>query len=131
MWVYAQRTGNLYEPIGVIVAQGYSGNGTHKNQPNSQCVQMHGPCPRGFYSIQPPNDTPAHGPYVMWLVPDRTNDMCGRSGFGIHGDSLEHPGYASDGCIILPRPIREGIWQSGDHILQVISGLAEVNLSDD
>ena len=39
----------------------------------------------------------------MPLIPSPTNEMFGRSEFLIHGDSLEHPGAASEGCIILPR----------------------------
>jgi hypothetical protein len=37
----------------------------------------------------------------------------------MHGDSKEHPGCASQGCIILPRPVREQVWHSGDRELEV------------
>ena len=39
----------------------------------------------------------------------------------MHGDSIEHPGAASEGCIIVARPIREQVWESGDRKLQVIA----------
>jgi Protein of unknown function (DUF2778) len=53
------------------------------------------------------------------LTPDPSNDMCGRSGFLIHGDSVSHPGDASDGCIILSRAEREAIVKSGIKLLCV------------
>jgi hypothetical protein len=50
--------------------------------------------------------------------------MFGRDGFLIHGDSVEHPGTASHGCIIMSRAIREAIAQSDDHELNVVAGEA-------
>ena len=40
----------------------------------------------------------------------------------VHGDSKEHPGEASEGCIILPRDIRERLSTSRDRLLVVVSG---------
>jgi hypothetical protein len=103
-------------------ATGYSGaepNG--KNKPNMQEIPDVGPLPCGYYTITgPPFDDPKHGPFVLRLVPDPTNQMFGRSGFLIHGDSIEHPGAASEGCIILPRNVRQRIWYSGDRDLLVV-----------
>jgi hypothetical protein len=48
-----------------------------------------------------------------------SNNMCGRDGFMIHGDSAKHPGEASDGCIIVDLPGRKAIAASGDHSLTV------------
>ena len=45
--------------------------------------------------------------------------MFGRDGFLIHGDSIVHTGQASQGCIILPRSIREQIAASEDDELEV------------
>jgi len=64
-------------------------------------------------------DTVTHGPYVLPLTPSLNNQMFGRSGFLIHGDSVVNPGTASEGCIILPRAVRQQIWGAGDHVLQV------------
>ena len=122
MWCYAQASGNFYEPSGTIVATGYSGNGVWKNDPASEFLVDHGPIPRGAYTILAPVDSPKHGPYALALVPDTGNSMGGRSGFMIHGDNISEPGSASDGCIILPKAIREGIWQSNDHELMVFAG---------
>ena len=60
------------------------------------------------------------GTYVIRLEPDPSNNMCGRSGFLIHGDSKTHPGSASQGCIVLPIKYRKDMWTSGDKILEVI-----------
>ena len=61
------------------------------------------------------------GEYVIRLEPDPSNNMCGRSGFLIHGDSAKHPGFASQGCIILDKKYRKNMWNSGDKILEVIA----------
>lgn len=121
MWVYVQESGRLYDASGSYVATGYSGSGVHKNDPSSQQIHDEGPIPQGFYGIQAPEDSPRTGPFTLPLAPDAANEMFGRSLFRIHGDSSEHPGAASDGCIILPRDCREQIWSSGDHELEVIS----------
>ena len=39
----------------------------------------------------------------------------------MHGDSKEHPGCASHRCVILPRTVREQVWNSGDRELEVIA----------
>ena len=104
-----------------LAGTGYSGSGEGKNNPALTRVRDVGPIPVGAYTIDSPRDTPLHGPYVLPLIPSATNEMYGRSGFLIHGDSIEHPGTASQGCIILPRSIRESIGQSGAHELQVRS----------
>lgn len=120
MWTYYQSDGQVSDPQGLGHGCGYAGNGAGKN--NSQLQDIHdiGPLPCGRYTISPPVDTKAHGPYVLWLIPDPANEMFGRAGFGIHGDSIEHPGEASEGCICVPRATREAIWNSGDHELQVM-----------
>lgn len=118
-WRYEQATGQLSHD-GVDVAVGYAGAGEGKNNPDMQDVQCVGPIPRGRYSINAPMDTKTHGPYAMHLTPDPSNDMCGRSAFMIHGDSVVHPGTASEGCIIQARPVRQQIWNSGDHDLTVV-----------
>ena len=123
MWTYSQINGELLDPTGKILAAGYSGMGLYKNDPTAENVHSEGPIPCGKYTINPPESTVEHGPYVLPLTPDEGNEMFGRAGFLIHGDSLEHPGAASEGCIIMPRAVREAIWQSGNHELQVISGL--------
>jgi hypothetical protein len=99
---------------------GYAGRGVGKNNPLMQNVSNVGPLPAGTYTIESPVDTETHGLYVLWLTPDPMNEMFGRTGFGIHGDSIDNPGNASEGCIVLPRITREAIWESGDRQLLVV-----------
>lgn len=117
-WAYKQATGWISRD-GENVVEGYSGAGDGKNNPAMQDVPNVGPLPAGKYTIGEPSDTKTHGPYVLHLTPDAANEMFGRSGFLIHGDSVVHPGTASEGCIILPRKVREQIWASEDRALVV------------
>jgi hypothetical protein len=120
-WTYQQSTGHMLNDLGELIGVGYSGRYPDgKNLPSMQNIPDVGPLPRGSYTIEPPVDTKTHGPYVLWLVPNPENQMFGRSAFGIHGDSVVHPGTASEGCIIQSRDVREAIWDSGDHLLQVV-----------
>jgi len=118
-WTYEQRSGKLAHD-GLIACVGYAGKGEGKNNPDAQDQRNVGPLPRGTYTIEAPVDTVANGPYVLRLQPAAYNNMCGRSGFLIHGDSTREPGTASEGCIIAPRMVRERIWNSGDRELEVV-----------
>lgn len=119
MWKWDQSAGKLYRD-GQLVSTGYSGLGRGKNNPVMQAAVGVGPIPRGLWTIGAPYDSPNTGPYTLGLAPKAGTDTRGRSAFRIHGDSIAHPGQASHGCIILPRPIRERIWRSGDRDLEVI-----------
>jgi Tlde1 domain len=124
MWYFEVQSGRLAHDDEGLVAVGYSGAVGFKNDVHMEDVKDAGPIPGGFYTIEAPVDSQAHGPFSLPLVPDAGNDMFGRSGFLIHGDSREHPGAASEGCVILARATRERIWESGDHRLQVTNELA-------
>ena len=122
MWTYKQTNGELSHD-GALAGTCYSGYETGKNNPAMQGVENAGPVPQGLYSIGAPEcvDSPGpHGPFVLRLTPDPANTMFGRSGFLIHGDSIARPGFASRGCIIAGRLIREAIAASGDTGLTVI-----------
>jgi hypothetical protein len=119
-WAYKQSTGELLDAEGVHVSTGYSGAPAGKNNPAMQDVPTVGPIPRGEYTIGSPFDSPTHGPFAMHLEADPTNEMFGRDGFLMHGDSVEHPGAASAGCVIKPRLTRERVWESKDHLLRVL-----------
>lgn len=126
--IYEQRTG-LLEIFDVVdggaverclyQSIGYAGRGDHKNDPASQCRKSEGPLPRGVYRVCGPQDHPRLGPLAFPLVPYRTNRMCGRSGFFIHGDSRQNPGNASHGCIVVNRPCRDAIVEYGVKYLEV------------
>ena len=138
MWTYEQANGRLSQDA-ALVATGYSGMGQGKNNPSMQDVHAGcrwvdgkwqpvdgltaddwGPLPKGKYTLNAPVDTKTHGPFVMWFTPAPDNQMYGRSAFGMNGDSVVHPGKASEGCTIFQRPIREQVWQSGDTALEVV-----------
>jgi hypothetical protein len=120
MWNYAQTTGELFDPSGNLVQTGYSGKGDAKNDPDQQCVVDMGPIPRGLYTIQPAVTDPILGPVAIPLDPDASNNMCGRSGFFIHGDNVSDPGNASQGCIIMQRTTRDQVNGSDDKRFQVV-----------
>lgn len=120
-WTYEISTGRVLDPNRMLLAIGYSGAGSGRNNVNSQEIPNVGPIPEGTYDIGAPQDTEQHGPFVLPLEPYLTNEMYGRSGFLCHGDSLEAPGTASHGCLILPRWARERIWESEDHALQAVA----------
>lgn len=121
-WHYEQLTGRLFRPDGSLIGIGYSGAFECKNVPEAQPIKNRGPIPIGIYHIGPPVDTFTHGPFVLHLLPDPANDMFGRKGFLIHGDSVVAPGTASEGCIIMSPDVRHAIAESDDSDLVVSSG---------
>jgi len=125
MWVYEIRSGKFYEDSGGLIAIGYSGGNKGENPGavnNASLISVPfvGPIPPGIYDINAPRDDPHTGKYTLDLVADPDNQMYGREGFRIHGDNPRLNKSASEGCIILPRSIREQIWMSGDHTLRVL-----------
>ena len=125
-WTYSQSTGQLTDPDGNFVINGYAGGNCGKNPEgvnNPQCESFPniGPLPRGLYTLGIPEDNPHLGPFAIPLVPDSSNIMYARGGFFIHGDTSAMNHSASEGCIILPRQFREQMYNSQDHSLQVVS----------
>lgn len=118
-WTWKLATGEMIDPSGTLLAKGYSGAPGAINDYSKQEMPDVGPIPCGTYTIKAPVDSAYHGPYALRLEPAATNNMFGRKGFLIHGDSVIRPGEASEGCIILPRFARERIWESNDHDLIV------------
>lgn len=125
-WRWDQSAGELSRD-GQFISNGYSGKGNGKNSPSMQAAVGIGPIPRGKWKIVSIADSPNTGPLTITLhavdaTPnDDREDSTGRGGFRIHGDSIRDPGNASHGCIILPRPVRLRIWQSGDRDLEVVA----------
>ena|ERR1700680_4330878 len=123
MLVYRQSTGTV-EHNGKTIAGGYSGGGLRfMNQGRFEQVTDHGPIPIGMYRIGWSFADKGKYGYVLSLTPTG-HDAHGRSGFLIHGDSMDpkHQGHASEGCIILPPDVRKAIWESNDRILYVKKG---------
>src|SRR5581483_6610552 len=110
----------MMRPEGTLLESGYAGNGAWKNDPEATNIHDHGPLPAGLYFIGTPHDDIKVGEFAMALTPDPGNVMFGRFGFFIHGDSEDHPGQASDGCIVLSRWAREAIAASDDKDLLVV-----------
>jgi hypothetical protein len=124
MWLFEQCTGKLRDPTGAIIAAGYAGGNCGKNpegvnNPAMQAIKSVGPLPAGIYTMEEVLEQSHLGPFAIRLVPDAANVMCGRSGFFIHGDTTPS-GNASEGCIIMPRAVREAMWASADHRIAVL-----------
>ncbi len=116
-WIYSQSSGQLTRD-GELIASGYSGAGSGRNNPAEQAVRNVGPIPQGRYLIGPEFDAPVQGPCTMRLSPEG-HDALGRSGFLIHGDNAAHD--ASTGCVILPLAGRQRIAASADRELEVVA----------
>lgn len=122
MWKWDQSSGTLTRETseGVKeISRGYSGFEKGKNNPSLQEVKSIGPIPQGKWNITDVYDSKNVGPFALKLEPIHVPNLNGRSQFRIHGDSIKNPGRASHGCIILPRIVREQIWESGDRDLIV------------
>ncbi|MFP6562319.1 tlde1 domain-containing protein [Paraburkholderia sp. B3] len=117
-WTYIQSTGSLTDPQGHPIASNtYSGAGLGRNNGAMGQTPNVGPIPRGRYSIGNARHSPHTGPVSMDLTPQAGTNMFGRSAFLIHGDNLTHT--ASNGCISLPRTVRDQINRSTDRELVV------------
>lgn len=119
-WVYRVTSKEFYLNGVYRFSAEYSGRPGYKNKVENACVIGRGPIPRGNYTIGKPFTHHKTGRYTLRLTPAASNQMCGRDGFMIHGDSARHPGEASDGCIILNIDGREIIASSHDNSLTVI-----------
>lgn len=117
MFIFNSRTGEFLDGDNRL-AEGYSGTGAGRNDPDMEHVQGVGPIPRGKYKIGAVYSDPHLGPIVMHLDAEPGTDTFGRSLFRIHGDNAEHD--ASHGCVILPRPVRERVAASPDKELWVV-----------
>ncbi len=127
MWTYNQSSGQLSKD-GIPLAVGYSGFGEGKNNSQFEPLPDVGPIPAGLWEIcGPPFDAEERGPYVLRLEPMPGTITYGRVGFLMHGDSVEHPGQASKGCIVMDRITRGRVYQSGDRTLEVISGFVAID----
>lgn len=120
MWYYERKTGRLTDSAGHLIGEGYAGHGEGLNNPLLSHVPNVGPLPAGAYLLDNPHDSPHTGAFSINLIPDPKNEMFGRSLFRMHGDNNELNHTASDGCIIMPRRVREFVWHSGVRDLIVI-----------
>lgn len=124
MWVYEQGSGRLYSPDGLHAGTGYAGGNCGKNKEaiNNHAMQGEknkGPLPCGVYTFGDVVLKSHLGPFAIPLNPEKSNNMLGRSAFYVHGDTTP-TGNASEGCIILPRAVRNEMYESADHQLAVV-----------
>lgn len=127
MLLYEQSTGRLSDEHGNLLGECYSGRDNGKNNPALQQTPDIGPIPAGIYRIGAPFDDEGHlGKFVMSLTPLPENEMFGRSGFYMHGDSASHSGGASEGCIIAGPLTRHRVFATlppaSDGLLKVVPG---------
>jgi hypothetical protein len=127
MWTFEQSTGHLRDADGELVATGYAGGNCGKNpdgvnNPDMQYQSCIGPLPEGLYIFGQPIEQSHLGPFAIPLIPDESNQMFNRGHFYIHGDNAGGNNSASEGCIIMPRSVRNEMWASLDHALQVVRG---------
>lgn len=111
-------------PAGLLMAYGYAGKAPYVNDASATNIPFKGPLPCGTYTFGVPIDKPeSTGPFSIPLIPEPQNEMYGRDGFFMHGDSREFAGMqkASDGCPIFARFARESVNSSPDRTLQVVS----------
>ena len=139
MWTYEQATGKLRNPNGDVIGRGYAGRDIDsagnfvggKNNPVKENIENVGPLPSGIYAADWIELIHAVlGKFAIHLKPDQTTEAkiaaYGRQplSFFVHGDSLEHPGASSDGCIVQTLSVRRQLWNCKDRTLQVVSGSA-------
>jgi hypothetical protein len=116
-WKYCQAEGSLWTPQGKKLAVGFSGHDVGLNNPSLQNAVNVGPIPQGVWMIASQPEGPSHlGPVALALTPVFGTTTFGRSGFFLHGDSLEdvldHTKDASHGCVVFPRAVREAVLAS-------------------
>lgn len=121
-FTYAQDSGALYDPNGVLMMRGYSGNGAGLNNPAMDDRVGVGPIPVGDYTVGAPHAPIDHlGPLALPLYPAKTNNMKGRSGFFMHGDNSRLNHTASNGCVIMPPQVRKTVNEASVKQLTVVA----------
>jgi hypothetical protein len=138
VWTFEIATGRLFDATGTCVWGAYAGYddgdgvpepGEGKNDPTKQAERGIGPIPEGLWMFSAPFFHRTAGPYTLRLFPKGGTKTYGRSGFLIHGDSKGRPGAASKGCIVTSRETRMALWESGDHEIMVVSGIARRDIA--
>jgi len=85
-------------------------SGSCRDNPSCQCEVAVGPLPQGTYTLGSMY-TFKGMPYCYDLYPSSSNNMCGRSGFLIHGGSCS--ANPSEGCIVIESESTRYLIKSG------------------
>jgi hypothetical protein len=97
--------------------RGYSGTGAGRDNPAMEGVQNVGPIPSGNYNVGTGHDGGHTGPQTLNVDAAAGTDTHGRDAFRIHGNNARND--ASQGCIIMPRNVRDAISNAGGATLRV------------
>ena len=92
-------------------------SGSCRNNPSCQCQVSVGPLPQGTYTLGNMRTFKGMN-YCYDLYPSSSNNMCGRSGFLIHGGGCS--GNPSEGCIVIESESTRYMIKSGA-TLKVVS----------
>jgi len=127
-WTFEIATGKLFDQGGNLVETGYSGGNCGQdlagvNNPNMCNTPKVGPIPTGIYTRGTAVEHSQLGAFAIPLIPDPANEMYGRSGFYMHGDTQACNKSASEGCIIVGPVARHTFYSSTDDTIQVIPGV--------
>ena len=119
---YSQTRGSVTDESGALIAEGWSGHGAGKNNPDMQDAHNLGPLPQGLYRVGPWQTHPRLGPICAPLT-QIEGETFGRSAFWIHGPSTapSHYGQESEGCIVVPRADRLAIQALGPGFVRVVA----------
>jgi hypothetical protein len=125
---YNQATGHITDESGDLLAVGWAGNGDGKNNPGFQEVPCVGPLPQGLYEVaewEHEHNGLGHDVVALHQIEGETY---GRSGFFIHGPSVnpDHYGQESRGCIVVPREGRLKLEDLKPVYVRVTGPVAEV-----
>lgn len=104
-------SGTGYDGSWIDTTSACSGqSGSCRNNPSCTCQKNVGPLPTGTYTLG--NMMTFKGmPYCYQLYPSSSNNMCGRSGFLIHGGDCS--GNPSEGCIVISNQNTRYLIKSG------------------
>lgn len=127
MWTFKQATGQIRSEDLRLQGTGYAGRDAGKNNPAMEGVKGIGPLPCGTYkAVELLEVHPTVGRFALRLEPDEDTTKkilaYGRDpkSFFMHGDSAEHPGLASHGCIVQQRDVRQQFWATYDKTVRVV-----------
>ena len=129
MWTFIITSGAWLDPAGAVVAYGYSGAPGAVNDATRTAEHNLGPICVGLWRKGKARDTATHGPCFIPLTPEPGTETHGRSAFGIHGDKKDPAApkrSASEGCVILPRGVRDVVNASPDDLVRVVAHPADV-----